>query len=65
MNSLNFEEDAFDLEEHRQKAQNIVAKKARIKDKERQISIGKALLAVAAIAIAVGLFYLLSVAFIL
>ncbi|MCL1788702.1 MAG: hypothetical protein FWG38_12010 [Defluviitaleaceae bacterium] len=58
---LSFEEDTFDLESHKNAAHAQQRKKYRIKRSRRKITVGKIILALAALAISIALYYLLSV----
>jgi len=58
---LSFEEDTFDLESYKKAANASRREKARIKRNRRRITVGKVLLAIAALSISVVLYYLLSV----
>jgi len=60
VNPLNFEEDSFDLDEHKKAADMLVQDKIRLKSVSRKIKFGKALLAIAALIIAVALYYVLA-----
>jgi len=57
---LSFEEDAFDLQAYKKAADATRREKARIKHIHRKITMGKVLLAIAALSISVVLYYLLS-----
>jgi hypothetical protein len=58
---LSFEEDTFDLESQQNAAGAQKRKKARIKRSRRRITVGKIVLALAALAISIALYYLVSV----
>ena len=60
MNPLNFEEDSFDLDEHKRAADMLVQDKIRLKSVCRKIKVGKVLLGIAALIIAVALYYVLA-----
>jgi len=61
MTPLRFDEDSYDLNEHRKKAEAVVEKKSRIKRIRRNIGVGKILMAIAALVISIALFYFASV----
>jgi len=58
---LSFEEDTFDLQSYKEAADATRREKARIKRNRRKISVGKILLAIAALTVSIVLYYLLSV----
>ena len=60
MNPLNFEEDTFDLDEYKKAADMLAQDKIRLKSVSRKIKFGKVLLAIAALIIAVALYYVLA-----
>lgn len=57
---IKFDEDSFDLDEHKKAVDAIVQEKARNKRIRRNIKIGKILLAITAPIIAVLLYYTVS-----
>jgi hypothetical protein len=57
---ISFEEDSFDLAEHKKMADNAAREKIREKRIRRQIAFGKTVLAVVAISIFFLLFYLIT-----
>jgi len=56
--TIRFDEDSFDLEQHKRTTENIVREKKRIKNVHSQIKRGKIILGIVTIAIFFGLFYL-------
>lgn len=50
-NAMRFEEDAFDLAEHKRAADAIIREKARQKRVRRHVKIGKVILAIATVAV--------------
>jgi len=58
---LSFEEDTFDLQAYKKAADAKRREKARIKRIHRKISVGKVVLAIAALSISIVLYYFLSV----
>ena len=61
MTPIRFDEDSYDIDEHRRKAEAVVEKKSRIKRIRRNIGFGKVLMAIAALIISIALFYFASV----
>jgi len=61
MTPLRFDEDSYDPNEYRKTLEAARDKKSRIKRMRRNISIGKILMAVAALIISVALFYFASI----
>lgn len=60
---LHFEEDAFDLEAIKKAADDTRREKVRLRRIRRQISLGKTLMAIAALSISILLYYLATLLF--
>jgi len=58
---VSFEEDNFDLNSYRKAANAVVRDSSRLKSIRRQIFVGKVILAIVAISIAVLIYYLITV----
>lgn len=56
-NAMRFDEDSFDLEEHKKAADKIIREKARDKRVRRQVKFGKIILAIVTIVIFFVLFF--------
>jgi len=56
-----FDEDNFDLYEHRKAANAVAREQSRLKSIRRQIFVGKVILAIVALSISVLLYYLITV----
>jgi len=59
---MSFEEDSFDLAEHKKAADTVTRQKAHVKRVRRQVAIGKAVMAVAAFIIFLLLFIIAAAA---
>jgi hypothetical protein len=57
-NTIRFDEDSFDLAEHKRAADAIIREKARVKRVRRQVKTGKIILAVVTIIIFFILFFI-------
>jgi len=60
---LTFDEDTFDINTHKKAATVATRKKARIKRNRRKIAVGKIVLTIAALMLAVLLYYFISTSF--
>jgi len=56
--AIKFDEDTFDLTEHRKAADTVCREKARVRRIRRQLALGKIFLAIAAFAIFLLLYYI-------
>jgi hypothetical protein len=58
ISTMRFDEDAFDLIEHKKAADAVIREKARIKRVHRKVKYGKALLVVATVVVFFVLFFI-------